>query len=92
MACSCVAHASTQNKYDIASLKKVFFAADAYGISHYAPMPLGAIDPADFEIPLHTLDYELKTWGIDLKALIIKYQKEVLFSEVGLGGGSSNWQ
>jgi hypothetical protein len=48
-------------------------------------MHLQGLKPAAFEMPINTCAYELRAWGIDLRALT--RTRPFLFSEVGLGGG-----
>eukprot|EP00775_Hariotina_reticulata_P002495 gene2495-2798_t len=76
--------------YNKAAIKRVFEVSDVLGISHYAPMPLNSMTPASFELPFMTTAYELRLWGIDLRNLVWRSNKDFLFSEVGLGGAASD--
>lgn len=40
------------------------------------------------QLPFMTTAYELKFWGVNLKALVMQASKDFIFSEVGLGGAA----
>jgi hypothetical protein len=40
------------------------------------------------QLPLITCAYELGFFGVNLKRLVLANNKDFLFSEVGVGGGS----
>jgi hypothetical protein len=40
------------------------------------------------QLPYHTCAYEMSFFGIDLRKLVVQNNKDFVFSEVGVGGGS----
>ncbi|KAI8462886.1 MAG: hypothetical protein J3K34DRAFT_462714 [Monoraphidium minutum] len=81
--------AEIERTFDIPMIRRVFETTDAIGLSHYAPAPSTGLNAGSFSMPIDTAAYELAHWGIDLKGLLAG-GKDFLFSEVGLGGGSSD--
>ncbi|GBF99164.1 hypothetical protein Rsub_11609 [Raphidocelis subcapitata] len=78
------------SRFNTPKLRELFDDVDVVGISHYAPSPSRGVNAGAFSLPIDTTAYELSHWGVDLKKLIRKGDKDFLFSEVGLGGGDQD--
>jgi hypothetical protein len=68
--------------FDVAGVRRVLEAADALGISHYAPAPMRGVSPGMFAMPIDTAVYEMSLWGINFK---------VGLRAGGLGGCLGGW-
>ena len=85
--------AQLEREFDFPAIRRAFAACTALGVSHYAPLPLRGVAAAMFAMPIDTAAFELRHWGVDLPALVANGAgRDLLFSEVGLGGGDSSNQ
>jgi len=70
---------------NIVGVKDLLSKIDFIGISAYAPWPQ-QLSPSAMEVPIQTVAYEMKPFGIDLNAYLMKQNKQLIYSEQGLGG------
>eukprot|EP00775_Hariotina_reticulata_P011691 gene11691-11835_t len=73
------------SKINVAGVKDLFARLDFIGVSAYAPWPQ-QLSPSAMEVPVQTIAFEMKPFGIDLNTYLKKQNKQLIYSEQGLGG------
>lgn len=63
--------------------------ADFIGLSSYAPLP-AELSLAAMEVSIQTAAFEMQAFGIDLSTYLFAKNKQLIYSEQGLGGCERN--
>lgn len=76
-------------KVDVEGVKQLLHKSDFIGLSSYAPLP-AELSLAAMEVSIQTAAFELKPFGIDLSTYLFAKNKQLIYSEQGLGGCERN--